>query len=194
MSAANEAIAQISRILKQEAHMSDLFDKVSGQMDVFKKLASYIPGFSGYVERQNRRAADKLLRESVAARFEELWTRTSELQTEMVNEGMIALMDDMEQAAIKLRTFADKIKTASYGYAGFFDAVKIKEEELAQLYQFDLAFYETAEQIESALTNVEASMGDEEGLKAAIRHLITLAREAVTTFERRYEMINGSGQ
>jgi hypothetical protein len=48
--------------------MSELFDKVSGQMDVFKKLASHIPGFSGYVERQNRRAADKLLRESVAAR------------------------------------------------------------------------------------------------------------------------------
>ena len=174
--------------------MSDLFDKVSGQMDVFKKLASYIPGFSGYVERQNRRAADKLLRESVAARFEELWTRTSEIQTSMVSEGMIALMDDMEQAAIKLRTFADKIKTASYGYTGFFDSVKINEAELAQLYQFDTAFFETAEQIDSALTNVEASMGDEDGLKTAIRHLTTLAREAVTTFERRYEMINGSGQ
>ena len=174
--------------------MSDLFDKVSGQMDVFKKLASYIPGFSGYVERQNRRAADKLLRESVAARFEELWRRTSELQTQMVSEGMIALMDDMEQAAIKLRTFADKIKTASYGYAGFFDAVKIKEAELNQLYQFDLAFFDVAEQISRALDNVEASMGDEEGLKAAIRNLISLAREAVTTFERRYEMINGSGQ
>ena len=171
----------------------DLFNKVSDQMDIFKKLASKIPGFSGYVERQNRRAADKLLRESVSARFEELWRRTSELQTTMVSEGMIALMDEMEQAAIKLRTFADKIKTASYGYAGFFDAVKIKEEELAKLYQFDLAFYETADKIESALTNVEASMGDEEGLKAAIRHLITLAREAVTTFESRYEMINGGG-
>ena len=174
--------------------MSNLFEKVSGQMDIFKKLASYIPGFSGYVERQNRRAADKLLRESVAARFEELWRRTSELQTQMVSEGMIALMDDMEQAAIKLRTFADKIKTASYGYAGFFDAVKIKEAELNQLYQFDLAFFDVAEQIGRALDNVEASMGDEEGLKAAIRNLISLAREAVTTFERRYEMINGSGQ
>ena len=174
--------------------MSDLFDKVSGQMDVFKKLASHIPGFSGYVERQNRRASDKLLRESVAARFEELWTRTSEIQTSMVGEGMISLMDEMEQTAIKLRTFADKIKTASYGYAGFFDAVKIKEEELTQLYQFDLAFYDVAEQIGRALDNVEASMGDEEGLKAAIRHLISLTREAVTTFERRYEMINGSGE
>ena len=174
--------------------MSDLFDKVSSQMDVFKKLASYIPGFSGYVERQNRRAADKLLRESVADRFEELWKRTSNIQTDMVNEGMIALMDDMEQAAIQLRTFADKIRSATYGYAGFFDAVKINETELTQLYQFDLAFFEVAEQIGRGLDNVEASMGDEDGLKAAIRNLISLAREAVTTFDRRYEMINGSGQ
>ena len=128
--------------------MSDLFDKVTGQMDFVKQLASKIPGFSGYVERQNRRAADKLLRESVAARFEELWTRTSEIQTSMIGEGMLSLMDEMEQAAIQLRTFADKIKTASYGYAGFFDAVKIKEEELSQLYQFDLAFFDVAEQIE----------------------------------------------
>lgn len=174
--------------------MSDLFDKVSGQMDVFKKLASFIPGFDGYVERQNRRAADKLLRESVAARFEELWTRTSELQTSMVSEGMIELMDEMEQAAIKLRTFADKIKTASYGYSGFFDAVKINEDELAQLYEFDLAFFNVADQIGNALDNVEASMGDVEGIKAAIRNLVSQAREAVTTFERRYEMINGAGR
>ena len=174
--------------------MSDLFDKVTGQMDFVKKLASYIPGFNGYIERQNRRAADKLLRESVADRFEELWKRTSNIQTDMVNEGMITLMDDMEQAAIQLRTFADKIRTATYGYAGFFDAVKIKEDELAQLYQFDLAFFEVTEQIGQALDNIEASMGDEEGLKAAIRHLINLTREAVTTFDRRYEMINGGIQ
>ena len=174
--------------------MSDLFDKVTGQMDFVKKLASYIPGFSGYIERQNRRAADKLLRESVADRFEELWKRTSNIQTDMVNEGMIALMDDMEQAAIQLRTFTDKIRTATYGYSGFFDAVKINETELSQLYQYDLAFFDVADQIGRALDNVEASMGDEEGLKAAIRNLTGLAREAVTTFNRRYEMINGGGQ
>jgi hypothetical protein len=173
--------------------MSDLFDKVTGQMDLFKRLASHIPGFGGYIERQNRRAADKLLRESVADRFEALWKRTSNIQTDMVNEGMIALLDDMEQAAIQLRTFTDKIRTASYGYAGFFDAVKIKEAELAQLYQFDLAFFEVADQIGRALDNIEASMGDEDGLKAAIRNLISLTREAVNTFERRYEMINGNG-
>lgn len=174
--------------------MSDLFDKVTGQMDFVKKLASYIPGFSGYIERQNRRAADKLLRGTVADRFEELWKRTSNIQTDMVNEGMIELMDDMEQAAIQLRTFADKVRTATYGYSGFFDAVKINETELTQLYQFDIAFFDVADQVGRALDNVEASMGDEEGLKAAIRNLRGLTREAVITFNRRYEMINGGGQ
>lgn len=171
--------------------MSDLFDKVTGQQDIFKKLASYIPGFQGYIERQNRRAADKLLRETVADRFEALWKQVSNLQTDLVNDGKIELVDDVERAAIQLRTFIDKIRTASYGYAGFFDAVKINEEELAQLYQFDSAFFEVAEQIGSALENVQASLGDEEGLKAAIRHLVSLSREAVSTFERRYEVING---
>ena len=57
--------------------MSDLFDKVTGDQDVFKKLASKIPGFNGYIERQNRRAADKILREAVADRYEELWKRVS---------------------------------------------------------------------------------------------------------------------
>jgi hypothetical protein len=35
-------------------------------------------------------------------------------------------------------------------------------------------------------------MGATEGLPAAIRNLTTLARQAVTTYEQRYEIFNGS--
>ena len=52
--------------------MSDLFETVKGGQDIFKKLLSYVPGFSGYVERTNRRAADKLLRDQVALKYSEL--------------------------------------------------------------------------------------------------------------------------
>jgi hypothetical protein len=172
--------------------MSDFFEKVSSQVDPFKKLVSYIPGFSGYVERQNRRDADKLLRDTVARRFEEQWKRASELQVEMVNQGLIRYVDDMEKAAIALRTFIDKISTAARGYSGLFDAVKINEAELEAIYQFDLAFFDLAEQVKSAVGNVEVSMGDEEALPAAIRHLTTLGRLAVETFDRRSEAVTGS--
>lgn len=169
--------------------MSDLFEKVTSNQDLFKKLMSYVPGFGGYVERQNRRAADKLLRETVANRYEELYSRASALQTNLVSSGMIAYVDDMEKAVIKIRTFIDKISRAAYGASGLFDAVKINEKELAQLYAFDNAFFELADQTNRALDNVEASLADESALPAAINNLTTLARQAVTTFDKRGEVI-----
>lgn len=174
--------------------MSDFFEKVKSQVDPFKKLVGFIPGFNGYVERQNRRDADKLLRDTVARRFEEQWKRASNLQADLVSNGMIAYVDDMEKASIKLRTFIDKISTAPRGYSGLFDAVKINEKELEAIYQFDAAFFDLAEQIARALDNVEASLGDEAALPAAIRNVTSLARLAVETYEKRSEAVTGGGQ
>jgi len=172
--------------------MDDFFQKVTSMQDPFKKLASYIPGFGGYVERQNRRDADKLLRDTVARRFEDQWKRASQLQEEMVSNGMIAYVDDMEKAAIQMRTFIDRISTAPRGYSGLFDAVKINEKELEAIYQFDAAFFDLADQVTRANDNVEASMGDEAALPAAIRNLTTLARLANQTYDKRSEAVTGS--
>ena len=172
--------------------MSDFFEKVSSQVDPFKKLVGFIPGFKGYVERQNRRDADKLLRDTVARRFEEQWKRASNLQTDLVSNGMIEFVDDLERAAIKLRTFIDKITTAPRGYSGLFDAVKINEAELQALYQFDAAFFDLANQVTSALDTVEASLGDREALPAAIRNLTSLSRLTVETYNKRTEAFTGS--
>jgi hypothetical protein len=174
--------------------MDQFFEKVTTQQDPFKKVISFIPGFNGYIERQNRRDADKLLRDTVARRFEEQWKRTSQLQSDMVSSGMIQYVDDMEKAAIQLRTFIDKITTAPRGYAGMFDAVKINEKELEAIYQFDAAFFDLADQVGRALDNVEASLGDETALPAAIRNVTSLARLAVEIYNRRSEAVTGSGK
>jgi len=168
--------------------MSDLFDKVSGDQDFFKKIASKIPGFSGYIERSNRRAADKLLRETIADRFEELWQRVSSLQTDFISQGEILYLDDLEKAAIKLRTFIDKIRRASYGYSGFFDAAKVNEEELAQVYAYDEAILDLVDGVGRAIDNVEASMGTD-GLPAAIRNLVSQAQDCINVFNRRDEVM-----
>jgi len=173
--------------------MTDLFRKVTDSQDAFKKLASHIPGFDGYIERQNRRAADKLMRETIADRFEEQWKRASALQTDMVSQGMLSYLDDMERAVIQMRTFIDKIRTASYGYSGAFDAIKINEGELAQLYTFDEGFFRAVDEISHALDNIEASLGDENGLPAAIRNLQSLATQTTAAFERRTELFTDSG-
>ena len=172
--------------------MSDFFGRVVGDQDPIRKLASYIPGFNGYLERENRRAADKILRDTVARRFEEQYKRLSALQSDLVSSGNIDFLDDIEKASLQMRTFTDKIRNSTYGYSGLLDAVKINEQELAKIYDFDAAFFEINEQIKNAIDTLEASIAAPEGLPAAIRNLVGLARQAVNTYEQRYEIFNGS--
>jgi hypothetical protein len=174
--------------------MDEFFQKVTSQQDPFRRLAAKIPGFKGYIERQNRRDADKLLRDTVARRFDEQWKRASQLQVDMVSSGLIQYVDDVERASLQLRTFIDKITTAPRGYSGLFDAVKINENELEAIYQYDAAFFDLAEQVGRALDNVEASLGDEAALPAAIRNVTSLARMAVETYNRRMEIVTGDGK
>jgi hypothetical protein len=172
--------------------MSDFFGRVTGDQDPIKKLVSYIPGFKGYVERENRRAADKLMRDTIARRFEELYKRLSAMQADLISQGGIEFVDDMEKAALQMRTFTDKVRNATYGYAGLLDAVKINEDELEKIYTYDAGFFDLADQIKNALDTVEASLGNAEGLPAAIRNLVTLSRQSVDAFDKRYEIFNGT--
>ncbi len=173
--------------------MSDILGRIREEQDVFGKLLGKIPGFSGYFDREQRRSADKLLRESAAARYEEQWRRISSLQRDLISEGGIAYVDDLESAAIKLRQFIDRLRTASYGYAGFFDAVKVQSEELEQIYQYDLWLISLVDEVGRAIDNVESSFGTD-GLPASIRHLTRLAQESVEAYNKRSEAILGSAQ
>lgn len=95
--------------------MSDIFDKVVGEQDFIKKLFAKVPGFKGYIERNDRRMSDKLLREQVALAFESQYQRVSALQRDLISHGGLAYIDDLEAAAIKIRQFIDRVRTASYG-------------------------------------------------------------------------------
>ena len=171
--------------------MADYYQEVTEDNDPIKRIASKIPGFGGYIERENRRNADKLLRESIANRFAALWKRISEIQKDLAGSGKLEFLDDLETAAMKVQTFMDKISTAAYGQSSFFDAIKIDEAELAALYEFDLALLSSADEVERAVENVNTSIG-EEGLPAAVSHLVSVSRDLVSAFEKRSEAIMAS--
>lgn len=172
--------------------MSDqIYDKVDSDLDPFKKIASKIPGFGGYIERQKRRDSDKLLRETIADRFDQQYQRISSLQRDLISEGEIGYVDDLEASAIKLRTFSDRVRRATRGYSGLFDAVKINEEELALLYQYDAQMLDLVDEVSRAIDNVEASIGSD-GLPASIRNLKSVSQQCIDVFNRREEVILGS--
>jgi hypothetical protein len=124
----------------------------------------------------------------VADEFETYYQRISGLQRDLISQGEIQYIDDLEASAIKLRQFIDRVRTASYGYAGIFDAIKIKKEELDQVYQYDYALLALSDTVKQAVDNVETSIGTE-GLDAAIRHLTSVSQQCVDAFNKRSEVM-----
>jgi hypothetical protein len=170
--------------------MDDIQQKIDSEKDVFKKILGKVPGFKGYFERRDRRAADKMLRERIAVKFDALWKRISTIQKDAISNGEIELIDDLESSALKIRQFVDRVRTASYGYAGFFDAVQVRTEELDLIYQYDSQLLSLEEEVSHAIDNVEVSMGTD-GLAASIRHLTQLAQDCINAFDKRKEVILG---
>jgi hypothetical protein len=169
-----------------------IFGKVTEDMDPFKKILNKVPGFGGYIERQKRRDSDKLLREYIFDRFRELEGRVSRVQRDFISQGEIKYVDDLEATAIKLRTFADRIKTATRGYSGLFDAVNVNEAELTQIYEYDATLLDLVDEVDHAIDNVEASVGTD-GLPASIRHLETKSEDCIQAFNQRETVILGIG-
>ncbi len=172
--------------------MSGLLDKISASRGGLEKLVSSIPGYKGYKEKEMRREADRILRETLARRYEEQWSRLSGVQKQLMSSGGIEYLDDVASAAVKLRGFIDKLRTAALGYGGVFDAIKVKEAELDKLYAFDNALADGVAQVSGTIDGIEAAIAGSQGalsVPEAIKHLDDQCRYLVTTFDQRKEVL-----
>lgn len=171
--------------------MTDILDHINESDSALEKLVSKIPGLGDFFERNDLRAADKLLREKLANRVADQQRRVNDLQQQMSSGQSLMLLDDMERAQTQLGTFADSIRTASYGYAGLFDRVKKNKKELTKMYEYDNRLYENIQDISTALDGIQAAIDGGEGLPAAVRQLGDTSRTAMKAFRRREEAILG---
>lgn len=175
--------------------MSDFIGKYVEGQDPFKQILRALPGFKGYIDRENRRDADQMVREKVAHDFEALWRRISEIQKDILNQGGLMYMDDLENAALKLRVFIDRVKAATFAKTGAIDEMKIifnidkiNDAVLTRLYEFDVAMLAMVNEISGAIDNVEAAIGTE-GLATAIRSLTSAATQCNELYQRRSDLI-----
>jgi len=172
--------------------MGDIYEKVKDSRTALEKLTDFIPGWSGYQERQTRRKADQLLRQTLAEKLAGQRQRLDVAQKDLINHGKMDLLDDVGSAVTQLQTFIDRVRLASYGYSGLFDAAKINEAELEQMYNFDAALFEYVERLDAANDRLRQAIPSGEGLVETIRIVQDICREANSTFDQREHVILGS--
>jgi hypothetical protein len=175
--------------MHQEVTMVDMQETVDSSLTSLERLAKMVPGYKGYKEKELRREADKLLRTQLSNDLDEQRQRLSGLQMQLVSQVQLEYVDDLERAVMKLQLLVDRIRTASYGYAGLFDAVKVKEPQLDALYDFDIQMFDSVHEIAADIDDVASAISAKEGIGLAIAELVVTAEQANMTFGHRNEAI-----
>lgn len=177
----------------KDSPVPDMYDKIESESTGLGKLLSKIPGFHGYMERSRRREADQILRETISSRLEISRNTLAAVHQEL-SRDIVKAMDYAEslgRADTRLMGLIGKVNSAPQGYAGFFDAVKVKEEDLARVYAFDESMLAYVDEVGVDVSAVEKAARDGGDLDGSIRELDNILREANTTFDSRNEILNG---
>ncbi len=170
-----------------------LLDEIKKRREnTLEELADIIPGYKGYKEKEMRREADRLLRQTLVRRLEEQWRRLPDLEKKMLSKGKISYLDEAETVVNRLQTLVDKVKGATTGYGGLFDAVRVKEKELDSLYDFDLGLLKRVGDLKAAMARLQEAI--EKGtpsLDKAIEQLQDMTAGLNDLWDRREEVILG---
>lgn len=128
---------------------------------VLKSVARIFPGMPSYQEREGLRTQDKIIRERLAARIDEQVNHLQEIQSKLTNKAILQPLAHLDRQARKMMRLADTIRFASYGYAGLFAGVKVDEQKLAQLYDYDLSLHQDIEELAVAIGNLQQRQDDQ---------------------------------
>jgi hypothetical protein len=160
--------------------MEPILNRARAGRNALEQIADSIPGFQGYRDKELRRDADRLQREHLASRLEEVRRGLDGLALSASRSGALGAINDIETARKRLDRVVARIRYADRGYAGFFDPVKVEEAALDQVYQADLSLLAGVDAARSAVPSADKP----EGLGALLAALDALEarlaeREAV---------------
>lgn len=170
----------------------DPLEKGKSEMGWLERVVSSLPGIRGYRDKEMRRDADKQVREALAAELKLRRNRITGLQQDLLSSGGLLWMDDIERIVGRLQLLIDRVKTASYGYAGLFDLERVKEDDLDRLAEFDQALFADLPRLDQAIDELEKAVQANEGVQPAVKTVADMLAGLNERFAKRAEAMRAA--
>ncbi len=172
------------------ADLNDNLRKVQANESFLEKIKRFIPGYSGYVNRDNAREIDIMLRNEIASHLEGNKKFISNAVTALSLSGKLFAMPDLTALDKKNETVIAKLRSAARGYTGAFDVSKVKEEKLNMLYNFDLSLVESVDNICKSFNELESLADSGEDIKDFVKNLSKALDALIEKFSERERLIH----
>ena len=167
--------------------------RIGEDEQLLEKIMLVIPGFRGYKAKEQRRQADKIVRDYVSARLQDARNMLQDVYAIVAENKASEASQPIDRLMAILDRVSEKVHHASYGYAGFFDATKIDEDDLDRMIGFDTQLVDGAKGLAQRVQAFkdEVQVGNFDNLEAYESELRKTVEGFETSFDQRKDVIEG---
>ncbi|MCW4028209.1 MAG: hypothetical protein NWE92_00985 [Candidatus Bathyarchaeota archaeon] len=171
----------------------DVYAQAKSQMRLSERIAAALPGFRGYKEKELRRESDKLIRNHLHLKLSKDKDNVRSIAQKIADKRYLDILPDIDRLNAKMDRITEKVNHASYGYSGFFDVVKIKEENLDRMIAYDNQLLESVSTLSDSIDALKTQLlsGDYGNLKDKIQAIADKFELFEDAFDKRSEIIIG---
>lgn len=152
-------------------------------------LLDRIPGYRGYRSKEDRRDADRRVREHVVTVFTAEADRVGRVAAQLADQRRLTEIGPVDDFAQTLRHFIDRVRTATYGYGGLMGDRDVDAAALDQIRQFDEALLSGVDELRAPISDLEAALASPGDLATPARAGTAVARNLLARFDLRGEVV-----
>ena len=128
----------------------DIRQQVDDNRGIAKKLELLIPGLRGYRNKEDIRVSDELLRNQVADRLDHVKDNLQQLRKQVTASNDFTNLTSVGSLIAQVQTLSGEVRHAAQGYAGWVAPIRIDENKLNKLYDYDYSFVSAVFQLDDA--------------------------------------------
>lgn len=144
---------------------------MSKDLKTLEKLELIIPGFKGYKQKELIREDDKLIRNYLFNKIKEAEETVRSYLADSLDGKIPISVSELNSIAKELNYLGTKIRVSPAGYSGYFDRVKVNENELEQVKKLDTELVASCEEIFSLVQKIKENASLLAELKEKIKAL-----------------------
>jgi hypothetical protein len=149
-----------------------------------------IPGFRGYLDKENRRESDALQRQWLADRLQRSKRALDDHTRTLADSGQLALLPRYDRLRGRIDKLIGRIKGGMQGYSGVFDLVRVDEALLDRVYEYDVILIERVENVAATVEKLPRTTAESEAA-ALVGSLSGEIDELERAWDRREDLLKG---
>jgi hypothetical protein len=176
--------------------LPDIRDRVEDDRGLLKKIQTIIPGFRGYRIKEDLRDSDRMLRAELVKKMAQERAQLEDSRRKLVRKDPTSeALEGIGSLINLMKRVEGEMLHAEMGYSGIAADVKMKQNELNRLYEYDASMIESISFIDEALVRLPDMVrsGDSAGVTETVDTVRDRVEGLEDRFKRRKAAITGTG-